>query len=495
MSGQDMATDVVAHVTESCCCASSAPVTVVAMNVPSYIPPKAPTTTLTLASDNEGVRVRLTLSVTTSGSRIAPGLEMEDCGVCVFCLDKPKYGGPGTKRQKCELKQNEANHATRMPAGVRVWTTLHIVKQSEYDQIRSFEEMPLPTLVLEAVATKGSLPVVWAYRRKRRARTLPPAYVLMYYCEGRIPLDRSELANSRQRYFENRRNPEAVRCGEKRRNPGATKVAREKRLQYIWEQQQQQQQQQQELISANAWPSSVQHQQHQQQYEHQQYEHQQYEHQQYDQYLPLQHQQQLYDPVPMQVPTAWVASDPSLPTYYSPAPVVHIHMPPPPPAPPMQSVAMPMYHAPVLPSQPLGRRIKKRPSPQATGLALSPDQYSMHSPTVPGMETESWMLDQHAAQHGAPTPGGVSAAPSQRRKRSKPDAAQESASRDNGESNAMSNRTLDTMLQRLQGQLPQHTYEQVLELVRDVQVRRRQLSRSEFLECFQAICAGAPQPN
>jgi hypothetical protein len=51
------------------------------------------------------------------------------------------------------------------------------------------------------------------------------------------------------------------------------------------------------------------------------------------------------------------------------------------------------------------------------------------------------------------------------------------------------------MLQRLQGQLPQHTYEQVLELVRDVQVRRRQLSRSEFLECFQAICAGAPQPN
>jgi hypothetical protein len=40
-----------------------------------------------------------------SGSRIAPGLEMDDCGVCVYCLDKPKNGGPGTKRQKCELKQ------------------------------------------------------------------------------------------------------------------------------------------------------------------------------------------------------------------------------------------------------------------------------------------------------------------------------------------------------------------------------------------------------
>jgi len=40
----------------------------------------------------------------------APGFAMDDCGECVFCLDKPKFGGPNTKRQKCVLKQNEASH-------------------------------------------------------------------------------------------------------------------------------------------------------------------------------------------------------------------------------------------------------------------------------------------------------------------------------------------------------------------------------------------------
>ena len=37
---------------------------------------------------------------------------MDDCGECVFCLDKPKFGGPNTKRQKCVHKQNEASHAS-----------------------------------------------------------------------------------------------------------------------------------------------------------------------------------------------------------------------------------------------------------------------------------------------------------------------------------------------------------------------------------------------
>ena len=36
-------------------------------------------------------------------------------------------------------------------------------------------------------------------KRKRRARTLPPAYVLMYYCEGRVPLDRSHPAWGEER--------------------------------------------------------------------------------------------------------------------------------------------------------------------------------------------------------------------------------------------------------------------------------------------------------
>jgi len=26
---------------------------------------------------------------------------LEDCGRCVFCLDKPKFGGPNKKRQSC----------------------------------------------------------------------------------------------------------------------------------------------------------------------------------------------------------------------------------------------------------------------------------------------------------------------------------------------------------------------------------------------------------
>ena len=46
--------------------------------------------------------------------------------MCVYCLDKPRYGGPGTKRQKCVLKQNEVSHATRIvPAALKTssWPT------------------------------------------------------------------------------------------------------------------------------------------------------------------------------------------------------------------------------------------------------------------------------------------------------------------------------------------------------------------------------------
>lgn len=28
-------------------------------------------------------------------------LRVEDCGTCVFCKDKPKFGGPGVKKQAC----------------------------------------------------------------------------------------------------------------------------------------------------------------------------------------------------------------------------------------------------------------------------------------------------------------------------------------------------------------------------------------------------------
>ncbi len=32
------------------------------------------------------------------------GCQKEDCGKCVFCKDKPKFGGPGKKKQRCKLR-------------------------------------------------------------------------------------------------------------------------------------------------------------------------------------------------------------------------------------------------------------------------------------------------------------------------------------------------------------------------------------------------------
>ena len=33
------------------------------------------------------------------------GCKKEDCGECKYCLDKPKFGGPGTIRKKCRHKE------------------------------------------------------------------------------------------------------------------------------------------------------------------------------------------------------------------------------------------------------------------------------------------------------------------------------------------------------------------------------------------------------
>ena len=177
----------------------------------TFIPPRLPST-LRVTRDSSGVHVRLTLSVSAAGSQLPPGLEIDDCGQCPFCLDKPKYGGPGTKRQKCELKQQEAVHAydSRNP---RIWCSLHLISQAEMEEIRQISQLPLPEPLVNAI-DQGPLPLVWAYKRKRRARTLPPAYVLMYYCEGRVPLDRTQLATSRQRYYKNSRgNEQTARSG------------------------------------------------------------------------------------------------------------------------------------------------------------------------------------------------------------------------------------------------------------------------------------------
>ena len=33
------------------------------------------------------------------------GCVSEDCGLCKFCKDNPRYGGPGRKKQCCLLRQ------------------------------------------------------------------------------------------------------------------------------------------------------------------------------------------------------------------------------------------------------------------------------------------------------------------------------------------------------------------------------------------------------
>ena len=46
------------------------------------------------------------------------GCKRVDCGKCVFCKDKPKFGGPGKKKQRCKLRIcNNFQHRT----GDKVW--------------------------------------------------------------------------------------------------------------------------------------------------------------------------------------------------------------------------------------------------------------------------------------------------------------------------------------------------------------------------------------
>ena len=181
---------------------------------PAFIPP-------IVAADSrvQGFHVRLTLSVGAAGATIAPGLEIDDCGKCPFCLDKPKYGGSGTRRQKCELKQEEATRNVDDSSAPTIWGKLHLITGQEREQMLETQKLPLPEPLIKAMEI-GPLPLVWAYRRKPRARPVPPAYVLMYYCEERVPLDRSQLAISRQRHFKNSRRPDPTSNGKpKERKP------------------------------------------------------------------------------------------------------------------------------------------------------------------------------------------------------------------------------------------------------------------------------------
>ena len=128
--------------------------------------------------------------------------------------------------------------------------------------------------------------------------------------------------------------------------------------------------------------------------------------------------------------------------------------------------------------------------PPMSAPVMHVSQPGMHvSPEQMEEEANSWIMDPTGGDGGdfGGSPGGKRKRP----RGSRPAAAEAEAP----ESDPMSNKTLELMLSRLQGQLPPQTYEKVIALVRDVQMRRMSLSRSEFLQHFQAICAGAPKPR
>jgi hypothetical protein len=487
----------------------------------TFIPPTVTGkgSALAVVRTNEGVHVRLTLSVGASNSQLPPGLDLDDCGQCPFCLDKPKYGGAGTKRQKCELKQQEAAVAfdNRNP---RVWCGLHMISEQELGAMREIQKLPLPEPITAALE-EGPLPLVWAYKRKRRARTLPPAFVLMYYCEGRVELDRSHLAISRQRYFKNSR-------GDLGADPEKAAKARKPRS-----------------IRRPVLPASF----------------------------------EAFDPAPLAAVPMTPMSDPNLmwaphgmqpaatcvyaqpvggvssPMYAQPPgypPMMSVHPQPPMmqpapyggPPPPLYGGQPMMYDQPPpgmmyvppppppLPPSSASHRGEQRASeqmmaggmhqaPVGGGYYAPPDSYytslSMNDPGLapppqPGMhisteheqleEADSWMQmesSDNPIDYAPPPPEPRSA----KRKRPMkpvpppppPPPPQPEPAEPPVESDAMSNKTLELMLSRLQGQLPPQTYEKVISLVRDVQMRRMSLSRSEFLQHFQAICAGASKPQ
>jgi CXXC zinc finger domain len=117
-------------------------------------------------------------------------LEIHDCGACLYCLDKPRFGGKGTKRQKC------VNKKMAHVGPIKAWASLRVTSTQELQMVENFSNREPPTELTDAVEQNGPLPLVWAFPRARRARPLPPAYVLMYYCEKRVPLDRRYLFRS-----------------------------------------------------------------------------------------------------------------------------------------------------------------------------------------------------------------------------------------------------------------------------------------------------------
>jgi hypothetical protein len=133
-------------------------------------------------------RVRLMLTVSSGGVGFSPpGSVASDCGECQYCLDKPKFGGPGSKRKRCL-----ARCCLEPPGPARVWGSLRVVTVQYLRELEAYASQDPPPELVEARA-HGPIPLVWGLRRAPRARPLPPAYVLMYHCERHVQLDLSTL--------------------------------------------------------------------------------------------------------------------------------------------------------------------------------------------------------------------------------------------------------------------------------------------------------------
>ncbi|XP_011405944.2 PREDICTED: uncharacterized protein LOC105313871 isoform X2 [Amphimedon queenslandica] len=64
----------------------------------------APTTPVSKSSDSTASNAKKNIRRRGRGCGSCVGCVREDCGKCLYCLDKPKYGGPGRKKQRCALR-------------------------------------------------------------------------------------------------------------------------------------------------------------------------------------------------------------------------------------------------------------------------------------------------------------------------------------------------------------------------------------------------------
>ena len=78
-------------------------------------------------------RVKLALTV-CSAEPVA------DCGACVFCLDKPKFGGAGTKRQSCVVRRAAPTGVPRVHTPLRVVSTQYLQQLERYTQVTVEED-------------------------------------------------------------------------------------------------------------------------------------------------------------------------------------------------------------------------------------------------------------------------------------------------------------------------------------------------------------------